>query len=115
MRDKSTPDAGLTPVLWVGAVLLFVLTEAQIIVVYVRTPSQHTWLDVGRLLGMLLVISAPGIAGLKGYSAVKRLPSAISGNDRAKLVWIERQFLTFVICAYVAIGWVTRQVGAGCR
>jgi hypothetical protein len=32
MRDKSTPDAGLTPFLWVGAVLLFIITEAQIIV-----------------------------------------------------------------------------------
>lgn len=110
MGDKSTSGDGLTPFLWVGAVLLFILAEAQIIASYVRMPNQHTWLDVGRLLGTLLVVSVPGVAGLKGYSVVKRLPSSISGDDQSKLVWLERQFLTIVIFAYVAIGWVTRQV-----
>ena len=109
MQDKSTPDAGLTPFLWVLAVSLFILTEAQIVVSYVRIPSQHSWLDVGHLLGMLLVVSVPGIAGLKGYSVVRRLPSVIGGGDEAKVVWLARQFLTIVIFAYVAIGWVTRQ------
>jgi hypothetical protein len=114
MQDKSTPDAGLTPFLWVGAVLLFIVAEAQIVVSYFRMSSQHTWLDVGRLLGMLLVVSVPGIAGLKGYSVVKRLPAAISGGDEAKLAWVARNFLLIIIVAYVAIGWVMRQVGAAC-
>jgi hypothetical protein len=54
MRDKSTPGDGLTPFLWVGAVSLFIIAEAQIIVSYVRMSSQHTWLDVGHLLGTFL-------------------------------------------------------------
>jgi hypothetical protein len=108
MRDKSTLDAGLTPFLWVGAVLLFIITEAQIILSYVHIPTQHTWLDVGRLLGSLLVLSVPGIAGLKAYSVVRRWSSAIGGDDEGKLIWLERQFLTASIFAYVAIGWVTR-------
>jgi len=108
MRDKSTPDAGLTPFLWVCAVLLFIITETQIIVAYVHIPSQHTWLDVGRLLGSLLVLSVPAVAGLRAYSVVRRWSSAIGGGDEGKLIWLERQFLTASIFAYVAVGWVTR-------
>jgi hypothetical protein len=100
----------LTRVLWVGAVLLFILTEAQVIVPYLYASTPHSSFGIGRLLITVLVISVPGIAGLKGYSVVRGLSSAIGSGDEAKLVWVARQFLTIVIVAYVAIGWVTRQV-----
>ncbi|HEX2776621.1 MAG TPA: hypothetical protein VHN10_08285 [Candidatus Acidoferrales bacterium] len=109
MPDQSKAERTMTQFLWAGAVLLFILSEAQIVVSYVRASSQHTWFDLGRLLATLLVLSVPGIAGLRGYSVVKRLPPAISGDDQARLVWLAHQFLTIVIFVYVAIGWVTRQ------
>ena len=88
--------------------MLFIIAEAEIIVSYIRMPTQHTWLDVGHLLGSLLVVSVPAIAGLRGYSVAGRWSSASGGNDAGKLVWLEHQFLTASIFAYVAIGWVAR-------
>jgi hypothetical protein len=109
MPDQSKAERTMTQFLWAGAILLFILSEAQVIVSYVRGASQHTWLDLGRLLATLLVLSVPGIAGLKGYSVAKGLPSAASAEEEARVAWIARNFLLIVIVAYVAIGWVTRQ------
>ena len=108
MRDKSTIGDGLTRVLWIGAALLFILTEAQVIVPYLYASTPHPSFAIGRLLVTVLLISVPGIAGLKGYSVVRGLSSAIGSDNEAKVVWLARQFLTIVIVAYVAIGWVTR-------
>jgi hypothetical protein len=109
MPDQSKAQRTMTHFLWAGAVLLFLLSEAQVIVSYVRGASQHTWLDLGRLLATLLILSVPGIAGLRGYSVIRGLSSPIGADDEGKFIWLAHQFLTIVIFAYVAIGWVTRQ------
>jgi hypothetical protein len=109
MRDKSGAERTMTQFLWAGAVLLFILSEAQVIVSYLYAPTPHPSFGIVRLFVTVLVLSVPGIAGLRGYSVAKRLPPPISGDDQARLVWLAHQFLTIVIFAYVAIGWVTRQ------
>jgi hypothetical protein len=109
MRDKSGAERTMTQFLWAGAVLLFILSEAQVIVSYLYAPTPHPSFGTIRLLATVLVVSVPGIAGLKGYSVAKGLPSAASAGEEARVAWLARNFLLIVIVAYVAIGWVSRQ------
>jgi hypothetical protein len=51
----------------------------------------------------MLVIFFPAAAGIKGYRAVARFPSAPEAQEVAKLLWTSRQFLGVAIAAYVAI------------
>jgi hypothetical protein len=98
----------VTRLLWVCAVLILIVAEGQIIVSYLHAPAPHPPFGIGRLLMTVLVVSVPGLAGLRGYAVVKRLPSAITGDDQTKLIWLAREFLVISIFAYVAMGWVTR-------
>jgi hypothetical protein len=97
-----------TRLLWVCAVLVFIVAEGQIIVSYLHAPASHPPFDIARLLVTVLIVSVPGLAGLRGYAVVRRLPLAIGGDDQTKLIWLAREFLVISIFAYVAMGWVTR-------
>jgi len=98
--------SSVTRVLWVCTVLVFVAAEAQVVAAYLGTPRPHTLLSIGRLLVAVLIVSIPGIAGLKGYQVVNRLSSPVT-EEKGKLIWLARQFLMASISAYIAISWRT--------
>jgi len=104
MLAKFILSAHFTRILWVCTLLVFTVAEMQVIVSYFRMPGPHSSFGIGHLLATVLIVSVPGIAGLRGYSVARALPLPAT-SDQVKLVWVAREFLVISIAAYVAIAW----------
>jgi hypothetical protein len=93
-----------TTILWACAILLLFLAEALIMACWIRSPRLHLSIGIGRLLATILVVSAPCVAGIRGYSAISgRRSTPNIGSQEATKIWLSRQFLATTVCAYAAI------------
>jgi len=105
MHGKWLYSEYITRVLLICTMLLLVLVEAVVIVGFVGSPPKpHSSLTLGYLLGIVLVTSIPGVAGIKGYQVVSKMRSTLDAEGERKTVsWLSRQFLATAIAGYGAI------------
>jgi hypothetical protein len=95
---------GITRVLWVCALLVFLVAEAVLIVASLGLPEGNSSLPVRSVILNVFLASIPAVVGLSGYKAVRGL-AAKANMDSADttFVWLSRQFLIAAIFAYVAL------------
>ena len=104
MRSGWILSDGVTRILWVGALLVFLLAEAVVIVAGLGLPKAHASLGIGQLLLTVFLIAIPGLAGIKGYYVAERLRSKFDAEQQdASFVWLSRQFLLATVFAYTAV------------
>ena len=95
----------ITRVLWVGALSMFLVAEAVLIVASRDLPEGHRpILTVGQVIGNAFLASIPAVVGFSGYKAVRRLAAKASlGSEDTTFVLLSRQLLIAEIFTYVAI------------
>jgi|GEM_PF-4623325 len=104
MHGRWLGSTYITRTLFVGALLLLVIAEAVVIVSFVGSTKLHSTLTLGYLLGIVLVTSVPGVAGIKGYQVVGKIRSTLDAQGETKtVIWLSRQFLAMAIAGYGAI------------
>ncbi|HXN71344.1 MAG TPA: hypothetical protein VN861_02190 [Candidatus Acidoferrales bacterium] len=104
MHDRWLGSTYITRALLVCALLLLVIAEAVVIVGFVGSPKLHSSLALGYLLGIVLVTSIPGAAGIKGYQVVSKMRPALDAqSERKAVIWLSRQFLATAVAGYAAI------------
>jgi len=87
-------------------VLLFIGVELLIVILFYKRPNFLDHDYVINVYSTCFLISAPGIAGLKGIRLVKRMSSRSEITDITKRK-LNRMFLDGIGFAYVAVGLIT--------
>jgi hypothetical protein len=107
VHSKLMISGWLDRVILAGALVMFFLTEAVVIVALLGWPNGHASLGsrgIRQLLVNAFLISIPFVAGIRGSSVVKDLRSRFGAEgEAATFVWLWRQYLAGTICAYAAI------------
>lgn len=90
----------MTRFLWFGVVALFLTTETDLALAFRGIPNDHPFPGVPTKYFVLFIAVLPLVAGINGYSSVRRrLPSA--GDD--VISTLSAQFLISTVIAYVAV------------
>ena len=99
MKYPSLFSVVLRP-LWTGAVAVFVVAEADVLIKFWRIPGDRLLWGQGTKFYIAFIVALPMVAGMRGfYSVRRRLPSA--GDD--VITAISLQFLLTIVIAYSAL------------
>ena len=90
----------LTRILWLGVVGLFVGAEIIVALGFRKVPNDHLFPGLGTKYVVLFITALPMVAGLNGYSSVKRRLSSATDEVISAL---SVQFLLTIVTAYAAL------------
>jgi len=94
-------------VILAGALLLFLLAEAAVIIASLGWPNGHASLGTRWIVQLLVnafLTSIPFVAGIGGCNGVNRLrPKFNAEGEIVNFIWLWRQYLAGTVFAYVAI------------
>jgi hypothetical protein len=96
-------------ILWICAVAVFVVAEAEVFIKFWRIPDDHLFVVPGTKFFIAFIVALPMVAGVSGvYSVRRRIQSA--GDDVISAISL--QFLFTIITAYTALVFCMGQVVA---
>jgi hypothetical protein len=101
MSSKSY-SSYLTRILWICAIAVFVVAEAEVILAFREIPNDHLFLGIGSKYFVPFLVTLPFVAGLNGYFGVRRHFSA-TDDQHGSISSILRQPLSAIIVSYTAI------------
>lgn len=90
----------MTRILWFGVVGLFAVAEIVAALAFRKIPDHHLFPGLGTKYFALFIVALPMIAGINGYSSVRRRLSS-TGDDVISVLSV--QFLFTIVTAYVAL------------